>query len=96
MIQPLGARVVVQMDPAANISTGGIHLPNDEPQLTGRVLAVGPGAKCAHCGKGKSLAVKVGDQIVLSRNTPVVEVGHGTDTYTIVNDADILGVLAHV
>lgn len=95
MIRPLGARVLVQMDAAANISTGGIHLPNDEPQLTGRVLAVGPGAACPHCGVGKTLAVVVGDQIVLSRQTSVVELGVNGETYTLLNEHDILGVLTH-
>ena len=93
MIRPTGDRLVLVMDAPATESESGLVFGNPVAQLTGTVQAVGPGAKCPHCGKGKALIIQPGDVVVLGPNTPVHEVGVAGTTYTILAEADVLAVL---
>lgn len=66
-IQPLGDRVVVERETAAEKTAGGIVLPDtakDKPQQ-GLVLAVGEG-RVTKDGSRKPLQVKVGDKVIFT------------------------------
>jgi chaperonin GroES len=66
-VKPLGDRVVVEREEAAEKTAGGIVLPDtakDKPQR-GKVLAVGEG-RVTKDGKRRELQVKVGDHVIFS------------------------------
>lgn len=66
-IQPLGDRIVVKPLEAAEVTKGGIVLPDtakEKPQ-EGEVVAVGKG-KIAD-GKVQSLEVKIGDRVLYGK-----------------------------
>ena len=66
-VKPLGDRVVVRRQEAADKTAGGILLPDtakDKPQK-GKVLAVGSG-KTLKDGTRKPLQVKVGDHVLFT------------------------------
>jgi len=93
VIRPTADRIVVVMDSPATMSAGGLVYGNPVAQLTGIVQAVGPGAKCPSCGKGKPLAIQPGDVVVLGPNTPVHEITVEGQTYTLLREADVLAIL---
>src|ERR1700730_6254255 len=67
-IRPLDDRVVVDPLEAEEKTAGGILLPDtakEKPQR-GRVLAVGPG-KLQDDGKGLTISVAVGDEVLYGR-----------------------------
>lgn len=67
-LQPLGDKVVVEAQDAAETTSGGIVLPDaaqDKPQQ-GKVVAVGPG-RILDSGERAEMAVKVGDTVVYSK-----------------------------
>ncbi len=92
MIRPTGDRIVIQMDDAKTETASGLLLSLPEASLTGTVVAVGPGAKCPHCGKGKALILSEGDTVILGPNTPVHELTVDGVTYTLVKESEILAV----
>lgn len=94
MIRPTADRIVVVMDAPATASESGLLYGNPVAQLTGIVQAVGPGAKCPSCGKGKPLSIQPGDVVVLGPNTPVHEVTVTGRTYTLLRELDVLAILS--
>jgi co-chaperonin GroES (HSP10) len=93
VIRPTADRIVVVMDAPATESASGLVFGNPVPQLTGTVQAVGPGARCPSCGKGKPLLIHPGDVVVLGPGTPVHEVTVDGQTYTLLREADVLAIL---
>lgn len=93
MIRPTADRLVVVMDAPDTETASGLLLAHPVAQLTGTVLAVGPGTKCPHCGKGKALAVQVGDTVVLGPSTPVHEITVDGTTYTLLKESDVLAIV---
>jgi chaperonin GroES len=66
-IKPLGDRIVVEREESAEVTAGGIVLPDSaksKPQR-GKVLAVGPG-RLLKDGTRRSLQVKEGDTILFT------------------------------
>jgi chaperonin GroES len=66
-VKPLGDRIVVRRQDAAEKTAGGILLPDaakDKPQK-GKVLAVGAGKQLKD-GTRKALQVKVGDHVLFT------------------------------
>ena len=95
MIRPLADRVAIKLDTPETESEGGLVLPNPIERLTGLVVAVGPGAKCPHCGLGRPMTVQVDDVVLLAPNTPVHEVNMNGLTLLLVTESQLLGVVDH-
>ena len=93
MIRPTADRVVVQMDEPLTETQSGLLLSTPTTQLTGTVVAVGPGARCPHCQKGRALVLTVGDTVILGPNTPVHELVVDGETYTLLKESDVLAIL---
>lgn len=93
-ITPLGDHVLVKRAEAADISKGGIVLPEtakDKPQ-EGKVLAIGNG-KVLENGERSSFGVKVGDRVIFN-SYGGTEVKHGGEDYLVMTENDILAVVS--
>lgn len=92
MIRPLGDRVLVDPIPMEEM-IGGVVIPDsarEKPQ-SGKVLAVGEGMLDAN-GKRNSPNVVVGEIVLFSRYGGV-DVKNGEDTFLILREGDLLGVV---
>ena len=89
--KPVGNRIVVEpLDEEAEMSTGGIYIPDtakERPQ-EGKVVAVGPG-KLTDDGKRVPVEVKVGDIVVYSKYGGT-EYKEGETEYLVLRDDDVL------
>ncbi|MBA3708371.1 MAG: co-chaperone GroES [Planctomycetes bacterium] len=92
-IKPIGSHVIVQRSSAADVSKGGIVLPEkakDKPK-EGTVLAVGNG-KMLEDGKRQSMQVKSGDRVLFSSYAGT-EVKVAGEDYVVMEESDILAVI---
>jgi chaperonin GroES len=92
-LKPLADRVVVEADPAEEVSTGGIILPDtaqEKPQQ-GTVVAVGPG-KISDAGSKIAMNLKKGDKILYGKYSGTEFAFEGTE-YLIMRESDILAIL---
>jgi len=92
-LKPLADRVVVEPDPAEEVSTGGIILPDtaqEKPQQ-GTVVAVGPG-KISDAGSKIAMNLKKGDKILYGKYSGTEFAFEGTE-YLIMRESDILAIL---
>ncbi|MFV0336950.1 MAG: co-chaperone GroES [Chthoniobacterales bacterium] len=93
-IKPIGDRVLVQpADESEQKSTGGIIIPDsakEKPQ-EGTVVALGTG-KTDDAGNKIDFTVKTGDKVLISKYGGT-EVKIGGDSYLIMREDDILGIL---
>jgi chaperonin GroES len=92
-IRPLGDRVVVKALDADEKTKGGIILPDSakEKQQKGKVLAVGNG-RILDNGTRVPLDIREGDTVLYSKYGGT-EVKIDGESYLIVNERDILGVI---
>ncbi|MFO8080250.1 MAG: co-chaperone GroES [Armatimonadota bacterium] len=92
MLQPLGARVLVQRLEAEEKSSGGIILPEaaQERPREGKVIAVGPG-EIGEDGEPMGMSVEEGD-VVIYASFGGTEVKIDGEEYLIINENDILAV----
>lgn len=92
MLQPLGARVLVQRLEAEEKSSGGIILPEaaQERPREGKVVAVGPG-EIGDDGEPMGMSVEEGDLIIYA-SFGGTEVKIDGEEYLIINENDILAV----
>ena len=91
--RPLHDRVVVQRIEENQKTAGGIIIPDtaaEKPQ-TGKVVAVGPGAR-GEDGKIEPLDVKAGDKVLFGKWSGT-EVKLDGDDLLIMKESDIMGVL---
>lgn len=95
-VRPLYHRVLVRLDPPAEVSAGGLHIPDAHrpPPDRGKVVRVGDG------DEARRPAVEVGDLVVLSRyagdHVPADLVGDEAEgDFVLVEDAAILAVIGH-
>jgi chaperonin GroES len=91
--RPLHDRVVVQRIEENMKTAGGIIIPDtaaEKPQ-TGKVVAVGPGAR-GEDGKVEPLDVKAGDKVLFGKWSGT-EVKLDGDDLLIMKESDIMGVL---
>ncbi len=91
--RPLHDRVVVQRIEENMKTAGGIIIPDtaaEKPQ-TGKVVAVGPGAR-GEDGKIEPLDVKAGDKVLFGKWSGT-EVKLDGDDLLIMKESDIMGVL---
>ena len=91
-IKPLGDRVVLQNEEAAETTVGGIVLPSSakEKPIAAVVKAVGPGGNID--GKEVTMHVKEGDRVIYSKYAGT-EVEYNEESYIIVRQNDILAVV---
>jgi chaperonin GroES len=91
--RPLHDRVVVQRIEENQKTAGGIIIPDtaaEKPQ-TGKVIAVGPGAR-GEDGKIEPLDVKAGDKVLFAKWSGS-EVKLDGEELLIMKESDIMGVL---
>jgi chaperonin GroES len=92
-IKPLSDRVVVEPQPAEEISKGGIILPDtakENPQ-SGKVISVGSG-KASDTGTIVKMTVKVGDNVLYGKYSGTEVTVDGIE-YLIMRESDILAIL---
>jgi len=91
-IKPLGDRVLIKVDTAAEESAGGVLLTDSakEKPMSGEVLAVGPGRLDENTGEVHSMKLKPGDRVTFFKWAgDAVETPAG-DSYNILNESDVL------
>jgi len=93
-IQPLHDRVIVKRVEDAQISRGGIIIPDTakEKPVKGRVIAAGPG-KSLESGEVRALTVREGD-LVLFTKYGGTEIKLDGEEHLILREDDILGILS--
>lgn len=91
-IKPLHDRVIVKRVSEADMTKGGLYIPESakETPAEGKVLAVGPGK--TEDGKVVALGVKVNDLILFSKYAGT-EVKVDGEELLIMREEDILGIL---
>ncbi len=92
-IKPVGSHVIVQRSSAADISKGGIVLPEkakDKPK-EGKVVAVGNG-KMLEDGKRQVMQLKSGDRVLFTSYSGT-EVKVAGEEYLVMEESDILAVI---
>lgn len=90
---PLGDRVVVRPLVAAEVSKGGILIPElaqERPQ-EGEVVAVGPGPRNKE-GQNIPMGIEVGDKIMYGKYNGV-EIKVGGEKFIIMKESDVFGIL---
>lgn len=88
--KPLGNRIVVEPAEEAQMSAGGIYIPDtakEKPQ-EGKVVAVGPG-KLTDDGKRVPMELEVGDTVVYSKYGGT-EFREGETEYLVLREDDVL------
>jgi chaperonin GroES len=91
-IKPLGDRVLIKVDTAAEESAGGVLLTDSakEKPMSGQVMAVGPGRLDENTGKVHSMKLKPGDRVTFFKWAgDAVETPAGL-SYNILNESDVL------
>ena len=93
-LKPLGSHIIVQRSTPAEISRGGIIIPEKgkEKPKEGKVVAVGNG-KIMEDGKRQVLQVKPGDRVLFSSYAGT-EVKSDGEEYLVMEESDIFGVIA--
>lgn len=92
-IEPIGDRLVVQIEESEEKTKSGIVLPDtakEKPQK-GKVVAVGSG-RMLDSGKKVPLEVKKGDMVIFSKYAGT-EVKLEEEKYLILSENDILAIL---
>lgn len=92
-IQPLGDKIVVKRLEAAEVTKGGIVLPDSakEKPKEGKIIAVGPGKICDD-GKRGAMQLKKGDRVLFTSYAGT-EVKYDGETYLIMSEDDVLAVV---
>jgi len=92
MIQPLGARILVEPSEAEETSAGGIILPEaaQEKPREGKVIAVGPG-RVLDSGELQPMSVNEGD-IVIYTQYGGTEIKYDNKEYLLVDEDSVLAI----
>jgi chaperonin GroES len=92
-LNPIGSHVIVQRSSAADVSRGGIIIPEKgkEKPKEGKVIAVGNG-KVMENGKRQAMQVKAGDRVLFTSYAGS-EVKIGPEEYLVMEESDILAVI---
>lgn len=92
-LKPLDDRIVIKQSEAEEKTPGGIILPDtakEKPQI-GKVVAVGPG-KLLDDGKRTNMTVKKNDEVIYAKYIGS-DVEIEGDTYIILRESDVLGIV---
>lgn len=92
-VKPLNDRVLVKRIEEAQITKGGIVIPDTakEKPIEGRVIAVGPG-KMSDAGNRMSLQAKEGDRILFGKYSGT-EIKVEGEEYIMMREDDILAIV---
>ena len=92
-IRPLGDKILIQRLEAADVSAGGIVLPDSakEKPAEGTVIALGEG-RLLKDGKRTDFTVKAGDRVLFTSYAGTDIKWDGED-YLIMSEDDILGIV---
>lgn len=93
LLRPIGDRVVVEREKEADVSAGGIIIPEaaqEKPQR-GRVVAVGKGA-LADDGQFRPVDVQVGELVLFGKYAGS-DVSVGGKEYLVIRETDILAAI---
>jgi chaperonin GroES len=92
-VKPLNDRVLVKRIEEAQVTKGGIVIPDTakEKPIEGRVIAVGPG-KMSDAGNRMSLQVKEGDRILFGKYSGT-EIKVEGEEYLMMREEDILAII---
>ena len=92
-VRPLDDRVLIKPTEAEDQTNSGIYLPEGakEKPMTGKVIATGPG-KLGDDGTRTTVSVKKGDTVLFGKYGGT-EVDLDGDTYTIMRENELLGVV---
>jgi chaperonin GroES len=93
-LQPLDDRIVVKPGESEETTASGLVIPDtakEKPQQ-GEVIAVGPGKRSEQTGEVIPVGVSVGDTVLYSKYGGT-EIKIDGDTYLIMREDDILGIL---
>jgi len=92
--RPLGDKILVKREEAASKTESGIFLPESskEKPKQGRIVALGDGHRSKDNGKLTPFTVKKGDTVLFSSYAGT-EVKISDETYLIMTEEDILGVI---
>ncbi|MDA3961524.1 MAG: co-chaperone GroES [Planctomycetota bacterium] len=92
-IKPVGNHVLVKRSDAAEVSAGGIVLPENakEKPKEGKIVAIGNG-KVLDNGERSTFSVKAGDRVIFASYAGQ-EVKHGSDEYLVMEESFILGII---
>ncbi len=91
--KPLGGRVLIESIEQAEVTAGGIVLPEtakEKPQQ-GKILAAGPGDRTEK-GKRIEMDVKVGDVVLFAKYSGA-EIKMEGKKYLIMRESDLLGIV---
>lgn len=94
-VKPLGDRIIVRREASAEVSRGGVILPDNAKQKPqrGTVLAVGPG-KMLKDGSRRPLQVKEGDQVLFTAWAGDEFKDRGSaDAILVMHEEDVLAVV---
>jgi len=93
-LKPLGSHIIVQRATPAEVSKGGIIIPEKgkEKPKEGKVIAVGNG-KMLETGKRQAMQLKPGDRVLFSSYAGT-EVKSGGEDYLVMEETDIFAVIA--
>ncbi|KAK9808992.1 hypothetical protein WJX72_007519 [[Myrmecia] bisecta] len=90
-LRPVGDRVLIKVQEAADVTAGGVMLPDaaKEKPISGTVVAVGPG-KRSEDGSRKAMKVAEGDHVLYFKYAgDAMETPKG-EKYTVVHESDVL------
>jgi chaperonin GroES len=92
-VKPLNDRVLVKRIEDAQVTKGGIVIPDTakEKPIEGRVIAVGPG-KMSDAGTRMSLQLKEGDRILFGKYSGT-EIKVEGEEYLMMREEDILAII---
>lgn len=92
-LKPLHDRVLVKRLDGEEVTKGGIIIPDSakEKPMEGEVVAVGSG-RVLNNGEVRPVAVKPGDRVLFAKYAET-EVKIGTESYLLLREDDLLGVL---
>lgn len=93
MIEPIGSRVVIEVDSSEEKEVNGLIVPikkNEKPQ-EGVIISIGKGDRLPD-GNNEVMDVQVGDTVFYEKFAGV-EYVDGNKKYLIVHQRDILGII---
>ena len=92
-VKPLNDRVLVKRIEEAQVTKGGIVIPDaaKEKPIEGKIIAVGPG-KMSEQGQRMTLQVKEGDRVLFGRYAGTEIKVEGED-YLMMREDDILAII---
>ena len=92
-LKPVGSHIIVQRSTPAEVSRGGIIIPEKgkEKPKEGKVVAVGNG-KMQENGKRQAMQLKAGDRVLFSSYAGT-EVTSGGEEFLVMEETDIFAVI---